>query len=137
MKELNGIIQTVLRHHPQIQAIYHFGSYGTEYEREESDVDVALLLSPDESKIAGSPLMNELHCELEGLLNKDVDLINLRLVSTVLQKEVVAANQCIYQGDKRATQEFEMLTLSHYQKLNEERKEIIDSALTGGRFHKV
>jgi uncharacterized protein len=137
MKELSQIIQTILNHHPNVQTIYLFGSYGTEDERPDSDVDIALLLSPGESKSVGSPLLSKLHLELELLLDKDVDLINLREVSTVLQKEVVAAGRCIYQGDKYAGEEFEMLTLSQYQKLNEERKGIIESALAGGRFHKV
>jgi len=55
----------------------------------------------------------------------------------VLQKEVIAANRCIYQGDKFADEEFEMLTLSQYQKLNSEREGIIESALAGGRFHQI
>jgi uncharacterized protein len=131
------IIQAILNHHPNIEAIFLFGSYGTEDERPKSDVDIALLLSPGESKSLGSPLASRLHFELEQLLNKDVDLINLRQVSTVLQKEVVAANRCIFQGDKHAEEEFEMLMLSQYQKLNDERKGIIESALAGGRFHKV
>jgi predicted nucleotidyltransferase len=135
MKEITPIIQAILNHHPDIQAIYLFGSYGTDYERPESDVDIALLLSPAESKTVGSPLAGKLHLELEQLLNKDVDLINLRQVSTVLQKEVVAANRCIYQSDKYASEEFEMLALSQYQKLNEERSDIVENALAGGRFH--
>ena len=137
MKELSPIIQAILNHHPDVQAIYLFGSYGTEDERPESDVDIALLLSPGDSKRIMSPLASKLHFELERLLDKDVDLINLRQVSTVLQKEVVAANRCIYQGDKYAEEEFEMLTLSQYQKLNMEREGIIESALADGRFHKV
>jgi len=131
------IIRAILNHHPEIQAIFLFGSYGTEDERPESDVDIALLLTPNDSKRLGSLLAGNLHSELERLLSKDVDLINLRQVSTVLQKEIIAANRCIYQGDKHAEEEFEMLMLSQYQKLNDERKGIIESALAGGRFHRV
>lgn len=96
-----------------------------------------MLLTPNDSKRLGSLLAGNLHSELERLLSKDVDLINLRQVSTVLQKEIIAANRCIYQGDKHAEEEFEMLMLSQYQKLNDERKGIIESALAGGRFHRV
>jgi uncharacterized protein len=63
-----------------------------------------------------------------------VDLINLRQVSTVLQKEVIAADRRIYLADEYAAAEFEMLTLSYYQKLNKERATIIRDALATGRF---
>jgi hypothetical protein len=79
--------------------------------------------------------MNDLRFDLETLLGKEVDLINLRRVPTVLQEEVVVADGRIYDGDWFAAEEFEMLTLSYYQKLNEERAEIVSSALSSGRFH--
>jgi predicted nucleotidyltransferase len=131
------IIQTVLEYYPHTQAIYLFGTYGTEYERPESDVDIALLLPSPESEKAGSIVQGDLLFALESLLKKDVDLINLRRVSTVLRKEVVAANRRIYTGDEYAAEEFEMLTLSQYQKLNEERAGIVEDALAGGRLHRV
>ena len=81
--------------------------------------------------------MSDLRFALETLLEKEVDLINLRRVPTVLQKEVVVADCRIYEGDRCAAEEFEMLTLSYYQKLNEERAEIVASALTDGRFHSL
>lgn len=137
MDERSAIIRMVLEHVPDAQAIYLFGSYGTEQEWPESDVDIAVLLPPDEAKKAGSLMMSDLRFALESLLKKDVDLINLRRMPTVLQKEVVTAGCRIYEGDRYAAEEFEMLTLSYYQKLNEERAEIVASALTSGRFHQL
>jgi hypothetical protein len=55
----------------------------------------------------------------------------------VLQKEVIAANRRIHDGDSGSADEFEMLVLSLYQKLNEERAGVVESALAGGRFHEV
>lgn len=137
MKVHDDIIETVLRHYPATQAIYLFGSYGTGYERPESDADIALLLPPDVSQKTGSLAMSRLSSELESPLKRDVDLINLRQVSTVLRKEVVAADRRIYTGDGYAADEFEMLTLSLYQKLNEERAGIVKDAMAGGRFYRV
>ncbi len=137
MSVQGAIIRTVLEHYPNVQGIYLFGSYGTADEWPDSDVDIALLLPPLEAKEAGTFVMSKLHSVLESLLRKDVDLINLRLVSTVLQKEVVAADRRIYTGDEYAAGEFEMLTLSLYQKLNEERAGIIADALADGRFLKT
>jgi predicted nucleotidyltransferase len=134
---VEAIAQTVLRHYPSAQAIYLFGSSQTEDEWPDSDVDIAVLLSPEESKKAGSLAMSELRFALESLLGKDVDVINLRFVPTTLQKEVVIADRRIHTGDQYETEKLEMLTLSFYQKLNEERAEIVESAMAEGRFHQV
>jgi uncharacterized protein len=137
MNMRDAIIRTVLEHYPNTQAIYLFGSQAAGQEWPESDVDIAVLLPPDEAKKVGSLQISDLRFDLETLLGKEVDLINLRRVPTVLQKEVIAADSRIYEGDRFAAEEFEMLTLSYYQKLNEERAEILAEALAGGRFHQV
>lgn len=133
-KSNRTIINTILAHYPQTQAVYLFGSYQTTDERPDSDVDIAVLLPPQQAKTAGSLALSALRSELEVYLEKDVDLINLRQVSTVLQKEVVAAERRIYLANEYAAAEFEMLTFSYYQKLNEERALIIRDALMTGRF---
>ncbi len=131
------IIQLVLKHYPDTQAIYLFGTYQTEDEREESDVDLAILLPPLQAKAEKRMALGALRDDLETRLAKTVDLINLRRVPTILQKEIVMAERRIYTGDLYAAEEFEMLTISSYQKLNEERKEIITEALRTGRFFNV
>jgi len=133
MVQQKQIIKTVLEHYPEVQAIYLFGTYGTDDQWTESDVDIALLLKHQQAKAVGTLVMSDLRFELERLLKKDVDLINLRLVPTVLQKEIIAANRRIYTADKYAADEFDMLTISYYQKLNEERAEILEEIITSGR----
>ncbi len=128
------LINIILAHYPETQAIYLFGSYQTADERADSDMDIALLLPPQQAKAAGTLALSALRFELEAHLERDVDLINVRQAPTVLQKEVVAADRRIYLADAYAAAEFEMLTLSYYQKLNEERGNIIRDALTTGRF---
>lgn len=128
------LVDIILAYYPEAQAIYLFGSYQTADEQPTSDVDIALLLPPQQAKAAGSLALSTLRSELEVYLERDVDLINLRQVSTVLQKEVIAAEHQIYLADEYAAAEFEMLTLSFYQKLNEERAAIIRDALTTRRF---
>ena len=134
MSPNDRIITVVLKHYPDLQAVYLFGSYNTDDEWPDSDADIALLLPHEKTRQVGSLLMSDLCDELATLLGREVDLINLRQVPTVLQKEVVAANRRIYQADAYAADEFEMLTLSKYQKLNEERAEIIKEANKSGRF---
>jgi len=133
MIQQKQIIQTVLKHYPEVQAIYFFGTYGTDDQWIDSDVDIALLLKHQQAKKVGTLVMSDLRFELERLLEIDVDLINLRRVPTVLQKEIVAADRQIHTADENAADEFEMLTISYYQKLNEERSEILKEIMTSGR----
>jgi predicted nucleotidyltransferase len=132
---MDEIVRTVLKSHLEVQAVYLFGSYGTEGEWPDSDVDIALLLAPSAAKEARHLIASPLRDELELLLKRKVDLLNLRHVSTVFQKEIVMADRRIYTGDKYAADEFEMLTLSYYQKLNEERAEVLAEGLRSGRFY--
>jgi predicted nucleotidyltransferase len=131
------IIHAILRHYPDAQAIYLFGSYGTEWERPDSDVDIALLLPPAQAKAVGSLALGDLHLTLAELLGREVDLVNLRRVSTVFQKEIIFAERRIFCGDEYAAAEFEMLVLSFYQKLNEERREILAAFAKTGRAYPV
>jgi len=137
MSTTDTITSTVLEHYPDLQGIYLFGSFGTEDEWPDSDVDIALLLRPEEAKKERLLAMSGCSADLARLLHKEVDLLNARLVSTVFQKEIVMNGRLIYCGDRSAVDEFEMLTLSKYQKLNEERRDIVDAALSDGRFYAV
>jgi predicted nucleotidyltransferase len=137
MGDYRPIIETALKYHSDIQAIYLFGSHDTEHEWPNSDVDIALLLPPAKAREMGSLALSPLRFELERLLGKTVDLINLRQVSTVLQKEIIMADRRMYCRDEYAADEFEMLVLSLYQKLNEERSEVLAEGLRSGRFYKV
>lgn len=135
--EFDAIASIVVEHYPLAQAIYLFGSYGTAGEWPESDVDIAVLLPPGESRRAVSMAVGKEHGAIERVLGRDVDLINLRRVSTVLQKEIVMGGRRIYCADLYAAEEFEMHTLSLYQKLSEERAEILAEGLRSGRFYNV
>lgn len=134
---LQKLIPTVLQCYPDLQALYLFGSFDTEVEWESSDIDIALLLPHQQAKEAGSLGMSELRFILESLFNKDVDLINLRQSPTVLQNEIVFANRRIFCADLVGADEFEMYTLSLYQKLNQERAELLAEGLRSGRFYDV
>lgn len=135
--EETAIRETVLRHYPEVQGIYLFGSHGTGGERPDSDIDLALLLPHEQARREGDLSLSPCRIALEDALRRDVDLLNARRVSTVFQKEILACGRLLLRADGNAVDEFEMLTLSAYQKLNEERREIIQAALKSGRFHNV
>ena len=90
MSETGLIARIVLDCCPAVQAIYLYGTYGTGLERPDSDVDIALLLAPQEARAVKGLALSDLRFALEAALGRDVDLVNARRVSTVLQKEIVA-----------------------------------------------
>lgn len=131
------MIALILAAFPACQAVYLFGTAGTSDERSDSDIDVALLLPPGLAKQTVSLVLGPLHQQLNNMFRNQVDLINLRLVSTVLQKEIVFAERRIYCADQYHVEEFEMLVLSYYQQLNYERRAILESFKEDGRAYKV
>jgi predicted nucleotidyltransferase len=137
MKPTEEIVRVVLEHYPFAQAIYLFGTYGTADEWPESDVDVAVLLPPEEARRMPPLILTSCHLALVDLLSKPVDLLNAREVATVFQKEIVASGRLLYAGDAGAVAEFEMLALSLYQKLNEERGAILRAFRETGRAYEV
>jgi len=122
---INKIIQTIQLFYPNLQAIYLFGSYGGEYERSDSDIDIAILLPPVTAKRVGNIAYGKCWAALVELCERSVDLVNLRFVNTVFQHEIIQTGKIILNIDQLAVAEFEMLCMSFYQKLNEERRDII------------
>jgi uncharacterized protein len=137
MSRQEDIIRIILEHYPDTQAIYIFGSYDTENEWPDSDLDIGLLLPPPQAKNEPDFALNPCSEALADSTRKDIDLINVRQVSTVFQKEIIATGRLVYCADQYAVNEFEMLVLSYYQKLNEERREILESFQQTGRAYDV
>lgn len=131
------IIRIILEYYSATQAIYIFGTYGTPNEWPDSDVDIAVLLPHEQARQQPQLMLTPCHYALADALKKRVDLLNAREVSTVFQKEIIEHGRRVYCADDEASAEFEMLTLSLYQKLNEERKAIIESFMETGRAYAV
>jgi uncharacterized protein len=128
-----GIISIVHKHHPKVEAIYLFGTFGTAMERPDSDLDLALLLPPAEAKKKKTLAFSVCRDELESLTRRSVDLINLREINTVFQNEIITEGRPIYVADETETDAFEMKVMSAYQKLNEERAGILKDIEATGR----
>lgn len=105
---------------PTVSLIYLFGSYATQHERAESDIDIAVQADAPLDPLFRWQLANQ----LASTLGKEVDLIDLRQASTVLRMEIVRHGICLYQRGQEAAF-FEMTALSMYQHLQQERAEIL------------
>ena len=112
-------------------AIYLFGSRAADAVHESSDIDFAVLpqapLSPKERW--------DLQQELAIALHIDVDLVDLLSASTVMRLQVVSTGEILFESDPTRRAEFEMVTLSMYAKLNQERREILEQVQRDGRVY--
>ena len=111
----------------EITAIYLFGSHATGTTGADSDLDLAVLLPHSLSESVGNLRCGRIQSDLEGALSMTVDLVNIRLASTVLQKEIIRAEHVLFYSNEVERIQFKMEVLSDYQRLNEERAEIIES----------
>lgn len=64
-------------------------------------------------------------------------MINLQLASTVFQYEICRSVIRLYCGNPYETETFEMMTLSYYCKLNEERSAILESIVDSRRVYDI
>ena len=134
----NAVIAKVRETFPAIEAIYLFGSFADGTQDGDSDLDLALLFRPPLDRQESKNLfMHPLHAQLQELTCRNVDLVNLRQMPTVLQKEIVMLGRRIYSADEVVADEFDLGVLSRYQKLNQERAEILQQFETTGRAYDV
>lgn len=120
-----------------IQAIYVYGSVAAGTDGSDSDLDIGLLLPPVPAKTLEPLSLLDVKIDLESIAGRTVDLVNLRRTSVVLQKEVLAGGTRVYTGDEYAAEVWEMLVLSLYGKLNEERAEILADFAQTGRAYRL
>ncbi len=135
--DMRFAIDTIVYEFPDTEAVYLFGSAVDTTLHDASDIDIAVLLPPQTAAAAGSLPYSDLRVKLEDHYHKEIDLINIREVSAVFRMEIVMKGDRIFTGNREETEIFEMLSLSFYQKLNEERKEIVEEFYRTGRAYNV
>ncbi|MDZ7852765.1 MAG: nucleotidyltransferase domain-containing protein [Halomonas sp.] len=115
---------------PGLQAVYLFGSQVTGDASPQSDVDLAVLLP--------SPLSAEqrwdLMATLANRLDRDVDLVDLRRATTVMQYQVISEGLRLWSQGSGAD-EFELAVLSEYWDLQIQRRGLIDDIKQRGTVH--
>jgi predicted nucleotidyltransferase len=118
-------LETAIRHIqasvPGLIALYSFGSQAQGVARPDSDVDIAVLASTPIPELRRFALAQELAVHV----HRDVDLVDLRKVSTVMRMQVLSTGVCLKAPDELARQEFEMYVYADYARLNEERREVV------------
>lgn len=93
------------------ESIWVFGSFAEARESETSDVDIAVLLSP------GSELPSQFRERLSLVLARDVDLVDLRRASPILQMQVLKHGKLIEERAPQARVRFEAQVPARYEDL--------------------
>lgn len=116
---------------PALISVYRFGSYGTKYERPDSDLDLAVY--------AGTAMpVIELWRTAQDLasdIGRDVDLVDLASASTVMRAQVIHNGGRVYCADRLACETFEVYAYSSYARLNEERRGILEDIQRRGSVY--
>ena len=101
---------------PQVAAAWLFGSYARGDARENSDVDVAVLLSADADP-SDPTLLGALASALEqasGGLSIDLTVLDLVVQGPIFCHRVLAEGALLHEHDHRARVDFESRTYSRY-----------------------
>ena len=116
---------------PDVIAVYRFGSTAAGVDRPDSDVDLALL--------AGAPLPAVTRFDLQeriaSVLQRPVDLIDLRTASPVMAMQVLANGLLLLDAAPERRGEFEDRMFSAYARLNEERRGILERVAAEGSVY--
>jgi uncharacterized protein len=131
--EIDKIIKIVTEQIPSVQAIYIFGSQATGMNSTSSDVDIAFF-TPFEYKM-DTVFIYKVKMQLEEAIGKDVDFIHLNQASTVLQFVVTTTGSQLYVKNASLVLRYETLVLSMYQRLQEERKDILNEIISSGKVY--
>lgn len=128
---LAALVERLREEFPRLLAVYRFGTYGTEYERPDSDLDLAVY--------AGKPLSAVMLWraaqELAANAGRDVDLVDLASASTVMRAQVIHGGERIFCADEVACDTFEDYAYSSYARLNEERRGILEDVRSRGSVY--
>lgn len=126
----NAVLQMLQQRFPDALAFYLFGSQATGQAGADSDVDLAVLLPG----YADAQQLWDAATELAKLLDRHVDLLDLRAASTVMQHQVLTTGQRLW-GDALAAGLFECFVLTEKLHLDEARAGLLRDIAERGSIH--
>lgn len=127
-----AIVDCVKVSFPDVQSIYLFGSAGTQYERADSDVDIAILPS---RSLSGEELLALINQLAKVVACDHIDLVDLSVAATVIIFQVITMGDRIYSYDDNACEYFESIEFSKYVRLNESRAAILEDIKKRGSVY--
>lgn len=113
-------------------AILLFGSYSRNSQREDSDIDIAII-----SNEASKEQLFLVKNDLEEHIKMDIDLVNLNSEDTYdsFKYEVLMNGIIIYCKDEYKYDLYKITAIREYLELNESRQDIIKRIKEGGTIY--
>lgn len=115
---------------PELLGIWLFGSQANGHADARSDVDLAVLVA---GKVDPMRLW-DLGQEVATMVDREVDLLDLRAASTVMQYQVITEGRRLWQKDAQAAL-YESAILSDKTKLDEARAGLLSDIHREGRVY--
>jgi len=115
----------------KLEGVYLFGSRAQKTATKISDWDFGFLCREEHIE----EIVWNIRTSLETKYDVSVDLVDLYKSNTILQIQVIKTGELIWEGNLNKVREFEYLTLSYYQKLNDERADILKDIKLRGNIY--
>ena len=125
------IVPLLKKELPDLQGVYLFGSVARGDATIASDIDIAILCKHP----VDSELKSKLTEQLENLLQKNIDLIELRFVNTIFQEEILCHAIRIATFDEKACECYEDYVYCSAMDFREFRKPHILEIITRGSVY--
>jgi predicted nucleotidyltransferase len=125
-----ALVEALIRQLPGLLAVYVFGSRANGEARADSDLDLAVLV---EGRLDALRAW-ELAQLLAGLTGYDVDLLDLRTASTVMQHQVITTGVRLWHKDAQAAL-YECAILREKMDLDVARAGLLDDIEREGRVY--
>ncbi|MDD4802476.1 MAG: nucleotidyltransferase domain-containing protein [Syntrophomonas sp.] len=101
------------RNREEVLAAYLYGSYGSEYQTNLSDVDIAILLASSEQ--ADLDYQLDLSAHLADIIREeDIDVLILNRASIVMQFEVLSTGKLLFERDHEMVCDFLERVIKEY-----------------------
>lgn len=115
MINIEDKIMTLIKYfetNDDILAVWLIGSYGTEYQREESDIDFSILFNKDVSIIEEM----KISCNISDIIGyENVDTVDLRKAPITLQFKTIKEGRSLYEADFIKTCDYIEYVINRYR----------------------
>jgi predicted nucleotidyltransferase len=109
--QLTDDISNYFKSRPEVAAVYLFGSYAAGRNRSNSDIDIAILLHP-QNTLDTDKLHSLYLAKLPRLLRLDIDLIFMNTAGEGILKQIYRSGRCICNNNSVILSNFNMMTHS-------------------------